>query len=257
MAESASALVVAQNRAYWEALAGHRPGQPIEFFEHGGSALNEAELVAVGDVRGKRVLQLACSVGDEALTFARLGAQVTAVDIAPSHLATARAKAAALDLQIHFVEADMMQLDPTLNEFDLIFISWGGICWVPRLEDWARSMASRLKGGGRLVISEHHPLWEILTVTEPGKLAVSGDYFGSAREGYADPSKAPQVTRQIGQPDLPHRSYVWSIGSVASAVLCAGLTIRSLREFPEAEMYAGLGNASASVPATYLLAANR
>ncbi|HWD77567.1 MAG TPA: class I SAM-dependent methyltransferase, partial [Kribbella sp.] len=121
-----SSEVVSRNRIYWEQLAPHRPGEPLEFFLECGSALTEPELALVGDVRGRRVLQLACSVGDEALTFAQLGAVVTAVDLAPSHLASGRAKGQALGVQVDFIEQDMMTLDPAVTGFDLIYISWGG-----------------------------------------------------------------------------------------------------------------------------------
>lgn len=249
--------VVSQNREYWEHLAPHRQGQPVQFFLDGGSALTEDEIVAVGNVQGCRVLQLACSMGDEALTFAQLGARVTAVDIAPAHLATGRAKAAALRLDVAFVEQDMMTLDAQITGFDVIYISWGGICWAPSITDWRHLVAGRLNRGGVLVISEHHPLWEVLTVRGDGTLSVSGDYFGVGRDGYTDPLKAPQVTRTIGVPDLRHRSFVWSISSVVSAVLDAGLTLRSLQEFPDDEMYPGLGSRAESIPATYLLTARR
>jgi hypothetical protein len=97
----------------------------------------------------------------------------------------------------------------------------------------------------------------VLTVTGPGGLTVSGDYFGSGRDGYSDPLKAPQITQQVGVPDVPHRSYVWSIGRVVSAALAAGLRIRSLQEFPEVDMYPGLGVPASDLPATYLLSAVR
>jgi SAM-dependent methyltransferase len=257
MLEDAGSRVVVDNGRYWEALAPYRHGESVEALRVGGSVLNEHELGAVGDVRGGRVLQLACSVGDEALTFAQMGAEVTAVDLAPSHLATGRAKAEALGLVVDFLEQDMMNLDQDVTGFDLVFISWGGLCWAPDIEAWARLVAQRLNPGGVLVISEHHPLWEVLTVADHGQLSVSGDYFNSGRDGYADPLKAPQVTRTLGVPDLPHRSFVWSIGSVVSAVLAAGLTVRSLQEFAEADMYPGLGDAAGQIPATYLLTAVR
>lgn len=249
--------VVRQNRDYWERLAPHRHGEPVEFFLNGGTALTGDELAAVGEVHGRPVLQLACSVGDEALTFAQRGAVVTAVDIAPSHLATGRAKAEALGVDVAFVEQDMMTLAPEITGFDVIYISWGGICWVPNLTEWTQLVADRLNPGGVLVISEHHPLWEVLTVRGEQLLSVSGDYFGIGRDGYADPLKAPQITRTIGTPDVPHRSFVWSIGSVVTAVLAAGLTLRSLQEFPERGMYPGLGDQAAHIPATYLLTATR
>ncbi|MFF0267988.1 class I SAM-dependent methyltransferase [Kribbella sp. NPDC004536] len=250
-----SSEVVRQNRDYWEQLAPHRPGEPVEFFRDGGSAVTQAELAVLGDVRGRRVLQLACSVGDEALSFAKLGATATAVDLAPSHLATGRAKAAALGLPVEFIEQDMMNLDPNISGFDIVYISWGGICWVPDIRRWTAIIAERLNRGGVLVISEHHPLWEILTVRDENSLSVSSDYFGIGRDGYSDPSKAPQVTQRIGTPKVPHRSYIWNLGAVVTAVIDAGLTVRSLQEFPEQDSYEGLGETSTYVPATYLLTA--
>jgi SAM-dependent methyltransferase len=257
VSEQRACDVVGQNREYWERLAPHRYGEPVEFFMQGRSALTEDEVAVIGDVHGRRVLQLACSMGDEALTFAQRGAEVTAVDIAPSHLATGRAKAEALGVEVAFLEQDMMKLDPNLTGFDLIYISWGGLCWVPSLTEWTRLVADRLNPGGVLVISEHHPLWEILSVRGENALSVSGDYFGIRRDGYADPLKAPVITQRVGTPDVPHSSFVWSIGSVVTAVLDAGLSLRSFQEFPDRDMYPGLGDHATSIPATYLLTAER
>lgn len=142
-----SSEVVRQNRTYWEQLAPHRPGEPIDFFREGGTALTEPELAIIGNVHGRRVLHLACSVGDEALSFAQLGALVTAVDLAPSHLATARAKAEALNLPVEFIEQDMMTLDPAITGFDIIYISWGGLCWVPDITKWTQLVTERLNPG--------------------------------------------------------------------------------------------------------------
>jgi 2-polyprenyl-3-methyl-5-hydroxy-6-metoxy-1,4-benzoquinol methylase len=256
MSDETAASIVDDNQRYWEALAPERRGESIESLRSGTGVLNDHERAAVGDVRGRRVLQLACSVGDEALTFAQMGADVTAVDLAPSHLATGRAKAEALGLVVDFQEQNMMALSPELTGFDLVFISWGGVCWAPDIDAWARSVARRLNPGGSLVISEHHPLWEVLTVAGDNQLSISADYFVPDRAGYADPLKAPEITRTLGVPDLPHKSFVWSIGNLISAVLAAGLTIRSFQEFPSADMYPGLDNAD-RIPATYLLTATR
>jgi SAM-dependent methyltransferase len=248
--------VTAQNRNYWEAIAPDRRGEPVAFFESGGSALTPAELAVIGDPAGQRVLQLACSMGDESLTLAQRGAEVTAVDISPTHLGTGRQKASALGLTVDFREQDMMNLDPELTGFDLIYISSGGVCWVPELHAWAADIAARLKPSGQLLINEHHPLWEVLTVTGENELAVSGDYLRPDRPRYTDMLKAPQAAQgRTGLPD--HTSYVWSLGRMVTALLAAGLTIRSLQEAGEPGMYPGLGESAGRVPATYLLAASR
>lgn len=180
---------------------------------------------------------------------------MTVVDIAPSHLATGRAKAEALGLIVDFVEQDMMNLDLSVTGFDIVYISSGGLCWAPDISAWSALVADRLNAGGLLLIHEHHPLWEVLSVRGQGDVSVTGDYFNAGRDGYADPAKAPQVTRLLRVPEVSHRSYVWNLGSVINALLSAGFTLRSVQEFPEPEMYSGLGERAASVPATYLLAA--
>lgn len=252
------AAVTRQNRDYWEAIAAGRLGQPAEFFRAGGSALSDDELAVIGDPAGLRVLHLACSVGDECISFARLGAQdVIGVDISPTHLATGRAKAAAVGVDVDLREGDLTALNPELSSFDLIFIGGGGICWVPDLDAWSRTVAERLVPGGRIVISEHHPLWEVLSVAEAHRLEVTGDYFVARRQGYADPAKAPQVTLGMTRPLPDQISFVWGLGAVITSLLGAGMIIRGLREFAQPELYRGLGPEAAALPASYLLVAER
>lgn len=250
--------VTQQNALYWEAIATHRLGEPVEFFLSGGRALMDEELAVVGDPAGKRVLQLASAVGNEAITFAQLGATVTAVDISPTHVANGLAKAAAVGVNVNFAVADMMELPDEVDGFDVIYISWGGLCWVPDLDRWAQDMARRLAEDGRLVIAEHHPLWEILSVAGPDSLKVSQSYFEPARTAFPDIRKAPQVEQKLDRP-LPSRtSFVWGMGAVVSAVIGAGLHLTSLREYADPEMYRGLrDDAALAIPSIYILAAQR
>jgi SAM-dependent methyltransferase len=49
----------------------------------------------LGDLRGRRVLELGCGVGDYTVLWARRGAQVLATDVSPASIAITRARAAA------------------------------------------------------------------------------------------------------------------------------------------------------------------
>ncbi len=248
-------------RAFWDALAPRRTGEPADFFAAGGTTLSPAELAAAGDVAGQRILQLACSTGDEAISFALLGGQVSAVDAAAAHLDTARAKAAQLDLAMDFRCADMTQLPVELTGIDLIHLSWGVLCWVADLTGFMTQLAGRLAPGGRILIAEHHPLWEVLTVTGDNQLKVSADHFGAGRRGFPDPAKGPQALA-VGEDPEPAWarqvvSQVWGLGAVVSAVLAAGLRIETLDEQPEPEMWPGLGEPASWLPVTYLLVVSR
>ncbi len=55
-------------------------------------------------------LELGCGTGDCSIYLAQHRWQVTAVDFVPKALAKARAKAAAADVQINFIRADVTQL---------------------------------------------------------------------------------------------------------------------------------------------------
>jgi len=76
----------------------------------------------LGEVRGKRVLDLGCGHGMAAVVLARRGAAVTAVDLSAGYLAEARNRAHANHVAIDFVKADAEKLPFVDGAFDVI---WG------------------------------------------------------------------------------------------------------------------------------------
>jgi len=248
--------VVRANGESWNAIAPMRHGAPPEYYLNGGSALVPAEIELAGDVREKRVLQLACSTGDEVVSWSMLGASAHGIDISQVHIDTAIAKAAAVGVTCDFRCADMFALPADLHDLDLIYVSWGGVNWAPDIKAWARVVAGRLKPGGAVLISEMHPLWFALSVTGDNALSVRADYFENASIPTTwDATKEPVGGREPDGPVL--RSFVWSLGSMVTALLQAGLRIDALEERADAENYAGLGAASVAIPATYHLKATR
>lgn len=252
------AEVVSRNARRWELMAQHRPGMSIEQHQAGVSALEPAELELLGDLRGKRVLHLACSVCDEGITIAARGASVLGIDISPTHIRMGQEKIAALGVDVELRVGDMMQLDDDLQGFDLVYISSGGLCWVPDLDDWLPGVKKVLKPGGRLFIAEHHPLWETLGVTGERHLAVLRDYFGQRElSSMNDASKsAIGAAETAGSGDQLH-SFVWGIGTIVSTLIRHDFQIRALEELPYPDMYEGLGEAATCLPAVYLLLGER
>jgi SAM-dependent methyltransferase len=250
-----TAMIRANGEA-WNAIAPMRHGEPPEFFVNGGSALDPIEIELAGDVRGARALQLACSTGDEVISWSMLGAIASGIDISQVHIDKAIAKAAAVGVECDLRCGDMFALPVDLIDLDLIHISWGGVNWAPDIGAWARIVAARLRPGGAVLISEMHPLWFTLSVTGDNALTVRADYFERAAIPTTwDPSKEPVGGRDRDAPVL--RSFVWSLGAMVTALLAAGLRIDALQEHPDPENYAGLGTAAGALPAVYYLKATR
>jgi len=250
------AETIIANGEAWNAIAPERHGEPPEFYIEGGTALEPIEIALAGDVRGRHVLQLACATGDEVISWSVLGAYAHGIDISQVHIDTATAKAAAIGIDCDLRCGDMFTLPPDLTDLDLIYISWGGVNWAPDINLWANVVASRLRPGGAVLISEMHPLWFSLSVTGENALTVRADYFeaGSVPTTW-DPTKEPVGGRDRDAPTL--RSFVWSIGSMVTALLAAGLRIDALEERPDSENYEGLGAAARAIPAVYYLKASR
>ena len=123
---------------------------------------------AVGEVAGLDVLHLQCHIGFDSISLARRGARVTGADFSPASLAKARDLAARAGVEVEFVEADATALPRELHgRFDLVYATMGVICWIEDLGAWMRSVHAALRPGGRLVLVEIHPLYNMIGAREP------------------------------------------------------------------------------------------
>jgi magnesium-protoporphyrin O-methyltransferase len=103
----------------WARLASDAPVSRIRATVRAGRDRMRAALLdrIPADLTGARLLDAGCGTGALALEAARRGAEVTAVDIAPSLLAVARERIPAdLAGRVRFVAGDM--LDPCQGRFD-------------------------------------------------------------------------------------------------------------------------------------------
>jgi SAM-dependent methyltransferase len=231
----------AANKALWDELTAIHEDSAfydIEGFLAGASSLAAPELDELGpDVAGRRLLHLQCHFGLDTLSWARLGATVTGVDFSGRAIVLARRLAAQCDLPATFVESDLYTLPAVLAErFDIVFTSWGVLCWLPDLERWARLIAERLVIGGIFYIAEFHPFLFALADDCQDPLLAPDSYFHKAaasawandgRGSYAAPDAhvAAPVEYQWDHP----------LGEIVSALTAAGLTIEYLHEFRRLE----------------------
>ena len=222
---------VAANRELWDAWTEIHEGSDfydVAAFRAGASSLQPIELEELGEVKGKTLLHLQCHFGLDTLSWARLGARPTGVDLSPKAIALARSLSAELELPARFINSDIAALSDVLDErFDLVFTSYGVIDWLQDLSAWGRLVASYLKPGGTFYMVEFHPA--ALTCNDDGQW-FRYSYFPSTEPirtvehgSYADPEASTTQT-----------SYAWShsLGETVTALAAAGLRIEFLHEFP-------------------------
>lgn len=135
----------------------------LEAFRSGNDVLGPVEAAEIGDVTGKRLLHLQCHFGLDTLSLARRGAHVTGLDFAPSAIAAARDLAEEVGLEAQFVEGNLYDA-PDLVEgtFDIVYVSWGAICWLPDIRRWAEIVANFLNSDGVFYFAESHPMFNLL-----------------------------------------------------------------------------------------------
>ncbi|CAH1652794.1 Ubiquinone biosynthesis O-methyltransferase [Hyphomicrobiales bacterium] len=242
------------NRLSWNAATvahNSHKGDQAAFFRSGGSTLFPEEVALLGDVAGLSLLHLQCNSGQDSLSIARLGADVTGVDISDEAIAFARQLAADSGTPARFEREDLLTwFDRAATEgrqFDRVFASYGTICWLSDIKTWARGIAAVLKPGGRFVFVEFHPLAMVFDPQwrphyhyfNTGPVAESGvgDYVAQSGDGLAPAGYEAGVTNF----ENPHPSFefAWGIGEVVSALLGAGLTFDQLAEYPYANGWRG------------------
>jgi SAM-dependent methyltransferase len=106
----------------------------------------------LGDVSGRRALDLGCGHGMAAVVLARRGAQVAALDLSGGYLAEARRRAQANGVAVTFVQADGQRLPFADGSFDRV---WGNAV-LHHLEPRAagRELRRVLAPGGVAVFCE-------------------------------------------------------------------------------------------------------
>jgi SAM-dependent methyltransferase len=229
------------NRAHWDALAAaHGEGQDAyydtEALVGGADTLREAEAAgvreAVGAVAGLDVLHLQCHIGFDSISLARRGARVVGADFSPASLEKARSLARRCGVDVEFVEADSTKLPVELhNRFDLVYATIGVINWIEDLRAWMRSATAALRGGGRLLLVDIHPLFGMVASTDP--LSLDFPYANDGPRAFDEPGSYAGPQLQVAA--TATIEYGHSLAEVVNAALEAGLKIQRLDEHLEAD----------------------
>jgi SAM-dependent methyltransferase len=227
------------NRANWDERVPIHTGAKaydLSALRDGRGTLHAIEEAELGDVKGLRVLHLQCHFGRDTLTLAQRGAEVVGVDFSAPAVSVARQLAGELGLEgrARFVESDVYAAPAALAEahsFDLVYVTWGAICWLPDMRRWAQVVAHFLKPGGRLYLAEGHPAAYVLDDDAPlpdGMPGFFAPYFGREplvlddERDYADEHARLANKRTV--------QWLHPLSETVGSIIAAGLSLDWLHE---------------------------
>jgi SAM-dependent methyltransferase len=223
------------NRKRWNELVDiHAKSDEYDLdgFIAGKNSLHSVELETLGGVSGKSLLHLQCHFGLDTLSWGRLGAKVTGVDFSDTAIELARSLAARIGVDAQFICSNVYDLPKRLDEkFDVVFTSYGALCWLPDMEAWARIISRYLKPGGILFMVEFHPFMWVFDEEHPSEFRIKYGYWQGEEPDYyeSDGTYANQDAKVENK-----GSYEWAhpMSEVVNALIGAGLTIQELGEYP-------------------------
>ncbi|HET9991087.1 MAG TPA: class I SAM-dependent methyltransferase [Kofleriaceae bacterium] len=260
-----------QNRRSWNhatiAHNSHKRDQAA-FLRGGGSTLFDEEIALLGDVSGKRLVHLQCNAGPDSLSLAARGAEVTGVDISDEGIAFAQKLSTDSGIAARFERADVYDwlaaAERDSRTFDIVFASYGALCWLSDLRAWARGIAAILAPGGRLVTIEFHPQLGLLDYRDGAYVWLRpvdgasrwaegvGDYVALSGDALAPSGYQPGV-EGFANPEACHEFH-WSVADKLDAVASAGLVIETVREYPYANGWRGFPTMLEIAPRKFRLA---
>lgn len=169
-----------------------RRSQLIPFYEGGWSYWSElrAEVLAdLGDVRGKRLLDYGCGIGQMGLYFALQGAQVWGFDLSPVGIEIANEMCTRYRLDARFQTMDAERLDYPDDFFDLV-LGFGVLHHVIKYPHAARQVFRVLKSGGRAIFAE--TLWDNPLINYARRF--------TSLEGAGDAALTERLILEFGRP---------------------------------------------------------
>jgi len=216
---------VRANRRWWDAAA------PAYLAEHGDDlgdvdflwcpeGLREADAHLLGDVAGRRVLEIGCGSAPCARWLRAAGADVVALDVSAGMLARAAELNAATGLAVPLLQADAGALPLADGSVDITCSAFGGLPFVADVEGALAEVARVLRPGGRFVASVNHPMrWPFPDSPDPDDLRIVSSYF--------DRTPYVETDDRGGTVYVEHHR---TVGDWVRAVVGAGIALEDLLE---------------------------
>ncbi len=220
-----SGETVPANRFWWDGVADGYQAEHGEFlgdarFVWGPEGLDEAAAHLLGEVEGRRVLEVGCGAAQCARWLARSGATVVGLDLSAGMLAHAVRLAARTGIDVPLVQSDAERVPFAAESFDLACSAYGAVPFVADSAAVMREVARVLRPGGRWVFAVTHPFrWCFPDDPGPAGLVADSSYFD--RRAYVERGAAGAVA---------YAEHHRTLGDRVREIVAAGLRLVDLIE---------------------------
>jgi ubiquinone/menaquinone biosynthesis C-methylase UbiE len=127
-------------------------------FSYGPNGPTERELRLLGDVKGKRVLELGCGTGETAVALAQQGAVVIGIDTSEERLAIARARGDDAEVRVDWHHGDLADLAFLRADSIDVVVSIHVLSEVDDAARLFRQVERVLRPNAPFVFSAEHPV---------------------------------------------------------------------------------------------------
>jgi SAM-dependent methyltransferase len=208
----------------WDEIAARRrSATAIDSVRYAGDVASDDDFRLIGDVRGKRVLDLGCGAGENAVVLAQQGAHVIAVDSSSGQLALGKRLAEEAEVRVEWHRSDAADLAFLRADSIDVALATGLLGEIEDVDRLFRQVQRVLRPSAPFVFSYEHPTGITIGRDDaPGALPLS---TLEVRRSYFDPQ--PVVVTRAG---TPIRLWPRTIADVFSALHRAGYRVDTLLE---------------------------
>lgn len=178
------------------------------------------------EVIGKRIANLCGSNGRKAVPLALLGADVTVFDISEENRRYALELAACAGTHLEYIVGDIYEINLKTyrHQFDILYLEGGTLHYFHDLEAFTSILFALLKPGGKLILSDYHPIKHCIDEDRYIPRYFNQDVYEDkiAYQSHFDPAEQTEF------PKVMLRHYTMS--EIVNTVIRSGFTLAQLDE---------------------------
>lgn len=255
------------NRQAWNAvMPHHQKAKKAEWdtcFQQPGFIIQEepelSKLKEIG-IAGKSIIHLCCNNGRELLSLKNMGAAYClGVDISDEAVKAAVTRSKLCDIRVDYLRSDVYELGKELHgKFDLVYITIGGLVWLPDINRFFETAHQLLKPGGDIFLYDTHPFAEVLPwdTEDEDDAVITNPYFYSEAWEWSDTMDYYGGAEY----DAPrHYEFTYTMSDILMGMIRNGFDITFLGEYEHdiSNCYQWMQKKNLKFPLSYILTAKK